>query len=46
MKAAIANLSFLFFEGLSSVPLHLLFCILGYNKKLCAESREGNALIK
>lgn len=46
MKVSIGNLSFLSFEDLSSFFLPLLFCIVGYNKKLYAESKEGNALIK
>lgn len=44
MKVSIANLSFLAFKGCSSFLL--LFCMLGYYKKLYAESGEGNALIK
>lgn len=38
---SMGNLSF---EGLASLLLRLLFCIVGYNKKLYAES-EGNALM-
>lgn len=41
MKASMGNLSF---EGLSSLLLRSLFCIMGYNKKLYAEN-EGNALM-